>query len=42
MSEAVFIHVRKKFELKVERIGSADLKLKNIAVAPDVYHLNMA
>ena len=42
VSEAVFIHVRKKFELKVERIGSADLKLKNIAVAPDVYHLNMA
>lgn len=41
VSEAVFIHVRKKFELKVERIGSADLKLKNIAVAPDVYRLNM-
>lgn len=42
VSEAVFIHVRKKFELKVERIGSSELKLKNIAVAPDVYHLNMA
>ena len=41
VSEAVYIHVRKKFELNVERIGSADLKLKNIAVAPDVYRLNM-
>lgn len=41
VSEAVYIHVRKKFELKVERVEGVDLKLKNIAVAPDIYHLNL-
>jgi len=42
VSEAVYIHVRKKFELKVERVEGVDLKLKNIAVAPDIYHLNLS
>jgi len=42
VSEAVFMQVRKKFELKVERVEGVDLKLKNIATAPDVYHLNLS
>ncbi len=42
VSEAVYIHVRKKFELKVERVEGVDLQLKNIAAAPDIYHLNLS
>src|SRR5262249_14397387 len=40
VTDAVFALVRKRFELRVERVEGMELKLKNIALAPTVYHLN--